>query len=86
MKPVTLFILHNCPYCKQALSWMEELKRENPSYNDIPLKIIDEGKEPDLANEYDYYYVPTYYINEEKVHEGVATKEIIKNVFDRASQ
>jgi hypothetical protein len=65
---------------------MEELKEENPKYGDIPLKIIDEGKEPDIASQYDYYYVPSYYIKEEKLHEGVATKDIVRQVFDKSLQ
>lgn len=84
MKEITMFILEGCPYCRQALSWMEELKKENPAYASIPVKIIDEKKEADLANQFDYYYVPTYYVDEEKLHEGVAKKEIIQNIFEKA--
>lgn len=84
MKPVLMFILKSCPYCKEALSWMEELKKENPSYSQVDVKIIDEGIEKDLASQYDYYYVPTYYIDGIKVHEGVATKEIVKSVYEKA--
>lgn len=86
MKPVLLFIMESCPYCQQALHWMEELTRANPKYSDVEIKIIDETLQPDIANKYDYYYVPTYYIDGEKVHEGVATKDIIRNVFEKASQ
>ncbi|WP_163192386.1 thioredoxin family protein [Clostridium thermarum] len=86
MKPVTLFILHNCPYCKRALSLMEELKKEHPRYAEVPVMIIDEGMEPEIANQYDYYYVPTYYIEGVKVHEGVASKEIIQQVYEKAME
>jgi thioredoxin 1 len=84
MKPVLLFILPSCPYCKQALSWMEELKNETPQYNEVQLTIVDEGRQPDIAGEYDYYYVPTYYIDGTKVHEGAATKEIVRSVYEKA--
>ena len=63
---------------------MDELKNENPKYKEIPLKLIDERKEPNIANQYDYYYVPSYYIEDEKIHEGVATKDIIKQVYEKA--
>jgi glutaredoxin len=86
MKPVQLFVLENCPYCRQAFSWMEELKRENPEYSKVEMTVIDEGKQPDLAGQYDYYYVPTYYVDGVKVHEGAATKEKIKSVFEKALQ
>ena len=77
-----LFILKNCPYCKEALRWMDELKNENPEYRDIEVKIIDEKEEADLANSYDYYYVPTYFYGNIKLHEGAATKDKIRQVFD----
>jgi thioredoxin 1 len=84
MKPVQLFILKSCPYCRSALAWMDELKKENPHYASIDINIIDEGEHPEIADNYDYYYVPTYYIDGTKVHEGAASKEIVKSVFDKA--
>jgi glutaredoxin len=86
MKPVLMFILKSCPYCQQALSWMEELKKENPQYLNVEINIIDEGERPEEANRYDYYYVPTYYIAGDKVHEGVATKDIVRGVLEKAIQ
>ena len=29
MKPLTMFILKDCPYCRQALLWMQELRQED---------------------------------------------------------
>jgi glutaredoxin len=84
MKPILMFVLETCPYCTQALKWMTELREENPEYASIEVNIIDEDKQPDLAKTFNYYYVPTYYIEEEKVHEGIASKEKIKAIFDKA--
>jgi len=84
MKPVLLFVMESCPYCKQALRWMEELRNEQAEYNRVAVTIIDENLQPDLAKKYDYYYVPTYYVDGIKVHEGAATKDIVRSVFDRS--
>lgn len=84
MKPVTMFITSWCPYCKQAISFMNTLKSENPKYQDIDVKIIDEELEPEISKKYDYYYVPTYYVDNIKLHEGVPSMEIVKEVFDKA--
>jgi thioredoxin 1 len=86
MKDVQLFIQKSCPFCKQALSWMNELKSENPDYSEVAVTIIDENEQPELANQYDYYYVPTYYVSGTKVHEGAASKSIVKEVFEKASK
>lgn len=84
MKPILMFIIKTCPHCQKALGWMDELKQENPAYQTLEIKIIDEQKEAALANQYDYYYVPSYFIDGGKVHEGVATKEIVRQVFETA--
>jgi len=84
MKKIKLFILKNCPFCLQALDWQSKILAENPKYRDIPLEIIDENEQPEIAYSYNYYYVPSYYIGEIKIHEGVATREKIENIFEMA--
>ncbi len=84
MKQVTLFIKANCPHCKRALAWQEELFSESPEFKNIEIKLIDEDKQSSFANSFDYFYVPTYYIEGEKVHEGIASKQKIQSVFEKA--
>lgn len=84
MKTLTMFVTSWCPYCRQALSIMDKLRKENPKYQDIEINIIDEELEPEIADSYNYYYVPTYFIDNEKLHEGAASEEIVKKVFEKA--
>ena len=84
MKPITMFMFESCPHCNRARTWMEELKNENPKYQQIDVTMMDEKLQPAIAKAYDYYYVPTYFIEGVKVHEGPASKEIIKEVFEKA--
>ena len=84
MKKITMFTMESCPYCVSARRWMDELFKTDAKYKKIPLTIIDEVKEPELAAKFDYYYVPTYYLDGKKVHEGAATFEIVKDIFDEA--
>lgn len=84
MKELTMFYLKTCPHCKRAFGYMDELKAENPDYAKIPLKLIEEREEAALADSYDYYYVPTYYIDGAKVHEGTIDKDGVKAVLDAA--
>jgi len=65
-----------------ARKWMAELCEEDPHYKQVPIEMIDEAKEVALANSYDYYYVPCFYDGNMKLHEGVASKKIIQNIFD----
>jgi len=81
MKPILMFVMASCPYCRAARRWMEEIMDEHPEYRDIPLTIVDEQQQPALANEYDYHYVPTFYVDGVKLHEGAASREIVERVF-----
>lgn len=85
MKKITMFTMASCPFCQRALQWMDQILSETPEYRVIPIEIIDETVYPDIAERYDYYYVPTYYIDGVKVHEGAATREIIEGVITRAA-
>lgn len=84
MKPVTMFVTDWCPYCNQTYPWLEELKQEDPRFANIEVRIVDEEREPEISKQYDYYYVPTFYVDGVKVHEGVPSKEIVRNVFEKA--
>ena len=77
-------MIESCPYCKQAFRLMEELCRENAAYTTLEIEKIDETAHPDIAAQYDYYYVPAYYIGDEKLHEGAASLSKIRRVFDAA--
>lgn len=84
MKEITMFYLESCPYCDFAFQYMKELGEENPEYAKIPVKIINEAEQMELAKTYDYYYVPCYYIGDEKILEGVVNKAGVKRLFDMA--
>ena len=84
MKDILLFYLPGCPHCKLALRFQEELLAEHPEWRDIPVKLVDESREAALADSYDYYYVPTFYVGGEKVHEGGIYPEEVERVLRRA--
>ncbi len=70
MKKIMMFIQPRCPFCVKALKYIDEAKAANPELSQIEIEIHDELKEAEFADKFDYYYVPTFYIGEEKVHEG----------------
>jgi thiol-disulfide isomerase/thioredoxin len=82
MKPLTLFYLKNCPFCRKALSYIDELKKQN-TYKDIGIEMIEESEQAELADRYDYYYVPTFYVGDEKVHEGGILKNEVEDIFKK---
>lgn len=84
MKDILMFKLASCPHCKLALRFMDELTAEHPAWKDVPLRIVDEREEAALAGSYDYYYVPAYYVDGVKVHEGHAERDDVERVFRAA--
>lgn len=84
MKKLMIFYQERCPFCKRAFTYIEELKKENPEYNKIAIELIEETEQSDFANTFDYYYVPTFYINNEKIHEGGIKKEEVKEILNKA--
>ena len=83
MKPITLFYLENCPFCKKAEAVIGELQKQD-RYKDIEINRIEESVHPEIAEKYDYYYVPTFYIDGKKVHEGGIFPDEVKALLEKA--
>ena len=84
MKKIRLFFFEGCPYCRKAIGWLEELMAENPDYAKLEIERIDEKLDPETADRFDYYYVPTFFVGDEKLHEGAATREKVRAVLESA--
>jgi len=63
---------------------MIDLKKTNPEYANFEVIIIYEDRQPEIAKQYNYYLVPTYYVDGGKLHECVPSKDIIRKVFEEA--
>jgi thiol-disulfide isomerase/thioredoxin len=85
MGNLKLFYLKTCPYCIRVQTFLDELLKEE-RYKDIEIEAINEKLEPDLANQYDYYLVPTFYLNEVKLFEGIMDKQDVINVLEKTLQ
>ena len=84
MKEVKMFMMETCPHCKKAFSLMEDICLEHPEYKAVKIEKIDETKESAYAAKFDYYYVPTFYVDGVKMHEGPPTKEAIEKIYAEA--
>lgn len=81
---MTLFYLKNCPFCKRALQYIDELKAEHEELRAVEIEFIEESEQPEVADRYDYYYVPTFYLRGEKLHEGGIYKEEVEELLRKA--
>ena len=64
-----------------AFRVIDEVKQEQPEFKDIILETVDELEEPELADQFDYYYVPTFYVDGKKVHEGGIYKPEVEKLL-----
>lgn len=84
MKEILMMVLEDCPYCKQADAMIRELQEENEKYREITVQRVDEEVDIELSAALNYYYVPCFFVDGEKLMEGVPTKEKVKAVLDAA--
>ena len=86
MKKLEFFLLRYCPYCIEAKRMVSEFIEQHPEYADIVIEEIDEAVEVDRAYSRDYYYVPAFFIDGIKLHEGAASAEDIRRVIMAAAK
>ena len=70
MAEITIFELAFCPYCRKAHKALKALRAENPAYAGVEVRWIDENLHRGLADQYDYWYVPSVYQGERKLYEA----------------
>lgn len=81
MKEITYFYLKTCPYCHQADRMIQDLIDREPQFSVVQIKKIEEREHAEIADRYDYYFVPCFYIGEKKLMEGVPTPEKVRETF-----
>ena len=90
MKPITMFYLDSCGYCARAQNALEDLIQNNAEYAKVDIIRIEESQQPDLAEQYDYYAVPSFFDGKKKLFEAhlfMSDKEIreeVQNVLNYA--
>ena len=84
MKEITMMILNDCPHCKRAGKMIEALKEKHPEYRGIAINAYDENEHPEISQKYDYYYVPSMFIDGKKLMEGVPSFEAVESVLKAA--
>ncbi|MBQ7576948.1 MAG: thioredoxin family protein [Synergistaceae bacterium] len=86
-KKILAFFIEGCPYCKQAREAVKELSAD---YN-VNIEWVDENKHPEISAKYDYYFVPSMFVDGKKIyesHRGESKQECfanVKKVFEAAN-
>ncbi len=63
-----------------------ELMAQHPEYRGVNIAKIEERQNPLIAEKFDYFYVPCFFIEGVKVHEGVPTLEKVENALKIAAE
>ena len=84
MKNVKLFYLKHCPFCKKVIRYIEELKAQYAELASVDIEMIEESEQADVADKFDYYYVPTFYVDGVKEHEGGIYPEEVEKILRKA--
>ena len=59
---------------------LNELLSE-PRFYGVELEMIEESIQKDVADQYDYYYVPCFYVDGVKIKEGALSKKDVEEVL-----
>lgn len=86
MEKIKLFYQPRCPFCKRAFAFIDELIAENPEFAKIEIERIDELEQPAYADQFDYYYVPTFYVGDRTTPATSTTGTGAKNLHHRKSK
>lgn len=90
MKKITMFHIDECKYCDFARKAIAELRAENPEYNNVEIEMINELETPELTESYDYWSVPSLFIDHDKIFEAAlfmpyeTVRDGVKSAFDAA--
>jgi thioredoxin 1 len=70
MTELLFFYMQGCPYCRQAERIIQDLLKEQPALSKVNIRRIDENAEQSLSEQYDYWYVPTFFLGKKKLYEA----------------
>jgi len=70
MNALTIFYLEGCPYCAGARRAYAALTAANADYARVPVEWIEETEQAALAERYDYFRVPSFFLGERKLFEA----------------
>jgi len=51
------------------MRWLDEVKREHPELAAVTVEKVDERLEPQKIKGYDYWYVPTFFVDGKKAED-----------------
>jgi thiol-disulfide isomerase/thioredoxin len=85
MKKIQLFYLEYCPHCKKTRADLNVLLKED-RFKELEIEMIEESVQKELADQYDYYYVPCFYVDDIKAKEGALSMKDVEEVLMMASE
>lgn len=81
-----MFKMEGCPYCAKAFRLVRQIQKQQPELRGVDIEVIDENQRPDIADRYDYWYVPTFYVDGQKLLEGDPSAEQVEHVLRAAAR
>lgn len=84
MRELTYFYLDGCPFCRKADRILAQLREDDPALAAVPIRRVEESEQREIAEGYDYYFVPCLYLGDEKLHEGDPDEAGLRHALTRA--
>ena len=72
------------PLLQEGAAYIDEARAAHPELAAVGIELIEESEQPAVADAFDYYYVPTFYVDGVKVHEGGIYPEEVEKILRSA--
>lgn len=74
-----------CPYCSMASRWLNNLLLSKEEYKNFELEVVDIDQDKERAKDFPHELVPNFWLDGEKIFEGVPTRPGIRAILDKAA-
>ena len=77
-------VMPGCPHCRRARELIAAICKQHPELQAVPIREVDETRETAFADSLDYYYVPAFFLGQQRLHEGVPTQAVVETALRTA--
>lgn len=77
------FCLDSCPDCQKTDRWVAEICAVMPELKPAAESFlrVEESRQKELADAFDYEYVPAFFADGFKLHEGIPSKRAVLGIL-----
>lgn len=81
MKKLTIVKDETCSFCELMMEYMEDIMQADQRFENVKPEFVDYSSGE--AAEYENYFVPAFYIDDELIYDGPVDREEMLAILER---